>query len=65
MIQTNTRKPTSISKYANPPISTIYQDKKILATKTSSLLLNLINEEGINFDKHTVIPVKLIERKTT
>ena len=56
---------TSISKYANPPISTIYQDKKILATKTSSLLLNLINEEGINFDKHTVIPVKLIERKTT
>ena len=56
---------TSISKYSNPPISTIYQDKKILATKTSSLLLNLINEEGINFDKHTVIPVKLIERKTT
>lgn len=56
---------TSISKYANPPISTIYQDKKILATKTSNLLLSLINEEIIEFNKHTVIPVKFIQRKTT
>ena len=56
---------TSISKYSNPPISTIYQDKKILATKTSNLLLKLINEENINMDKHIVVPVKLIQRKTT
>lgn len=56
---------TSISKYANPPISTIYQDKKILATRTSNLLLKLIKQEDVQLAKHTVIPVKLIQRKTT
>ena len=56
---------TSIAKYANPPISTIYQDKKILASETSSLLLKLINDESVKMDKHIVVPVKLIERKTT
>ena len=30
---------TYISKYCNPPISTIYQDKKALAIKSSHLLL--------------------------
>ncbi|WP_455537869.1 LacI family DNA-binding transcriptional regulator [Terrisporobacter sp.] len=56
---------TSISQYANPPISTIYQDKKTLATETSTLLLKLINEESKNLNKHLVIPIKLIKRKTT
>lgn len=56
---------TSISKYSNPPISTIYQDKKTLAKKTSNLLLKLINEEIIDDNKHLVVPVKLISRKTT
>lgn len=56
---------TSISKYANPPISTIYQNKKDLAFKASSLLLSLIKEENINMDKHIVIPVELVKRKTT
>lgn len=56
---------TSISKYANPPISTIYQNKKLLANKSSNLLLSLINEETIIYDKHLVIPIELIKRKTT
>ena len=56
---------TSVSKYANPPISTIYQDKKELADKSSNLLLNLINKKNIDDDKHIIIPIKLIERKTT
>ena len=56
---------TSVSKYANPPISTIYQDKKQLADKSSNLLLNLINKKNIDDDKHIIIPIKLIERKTT
>ena len=56
---------TSVSKHANPPISTIYQDKKQLADKSSNLLLNLINKKNIDDDKHIIIPIKLIERKTT
>ena len=56
---------TYISKYCNPPITTIYQDKKDLAFKSSELLLNLINEEDVDNNKNIVIPIKLIKRKTT
>jgi len=56
---------TYVSKYCNPPITTIYQDKKELAFKSSELLLNLINEETVDSKKDIIIPIKLIKRKTT
>ena len=55
----------NVSKYCNPPITTIYQDKKELAFKSSELLLNLINEETVDSKKDIIIPIKLIKRKTT
>lgn len=56
---------TYVSKYCNPPITTIYQDKKSLAFESSELLLNLINEETVDNNKDIIIPIKLIKRKTT
>ena len=56
---------TYVSKYCNPPITTIYQDKKNLAFKSSELLLNLINEKTVDSNKDIIIPIKLIKRKTT
>ena len=55
---------TYISKYCNPPISTIYQDKKALAIKSSHLLLNLI-KGNYGEEKHIILPIKLINRETT
>ncbi|SCI25896.1 MULTISPECIES: LacI family DNA-binding transcriptional regulator [unclassified Romboutsia] len=54
-----------VSKYSNPPITTILQNKKILALKASNLLLNLMTDKNINSDKKIIIPTELIERKTT
>lgn len=56
---------TYVSKYCNPPISTIYQNKKELAYKASTLLLNLIRGIAVSEDKHIVLPVDLIMRGTT
>ncbi len=56
---------TYVSKYSNPPITTIYQDKKNIAFKSSELLLNLINDEPVDENKDIVIPIELIKRKTT
>lgn len=55
---------TYISKYCNPPISTIYQDKKALAIKSSYLLLSLIKGD-YEEEKHIILPIKLINRETT
>lgn len=56
---------TYVSKYCNPPITTIYQDKKSLAFKSSELLLRLINDKPVDDNKDVVIPIELIKRKTT
>lgn len=55
----------SVSEIANPPITTIYQDYKALADQSSDLLLQLINRNKEMTYNHVVIPVYLIERKTT
>lgn len=54
---------TYVSKYCNPPITTIYQDKKELAFKSSELLLNLINEETVDSKKDIIVPIKLIKQE--
>lgn len=55
----------SVSQFCNPPITTIYQDKKTIALEASQLLYKLIIGEEITESKHIIIPVSLIERGTT
>lgn len=55
----------SVSEYCNPPITTIYQDKKTLALESADLLYTLIIGEESVKQKHIIIPVSLIVRGTT
>lgn len=55
----------SVSEIANPPITTIFQDYKDLADQSSDLLLKLIEGNSKITSNHVVIPVYLLERKTT
>lgn len=55
-----------ISKYCHPSLTTIQQDTNGIATKSSELLLSLMNDTHIASEsKHITMPVKLIKRETT
>lgn len=55
----------SISKYSNPGITTINQDKEGLGEKAAKALLNFINKKETKEKLNIVIPVSLVERETT
>lgn len=55
----------TISKYCNPPLTTINQDKVSLAKKACQVLLNMIEGAMIKDEQHQVVPVNLVERQTT
>ncbi len=52
-----------MSRLMNPPLTTIAQDMKMLASQTVSKLLDAIEKKEVPLE--TVIPVTLIERQTT
>ncbi|CAM4397941.1 MAG: LacI family DNA-binding transcriptional regulator [Paenibacillus macerans] len=54
-----------ISKYCNPPLTTIDQDEAILAKHAYANLLDMINGSAVKHGQHTRVPVHLVERKTT
>jgi len=54
-----------VSEYCYPPITTISQNKDMIAKEASTILLDLINKTNIPEKRHTVIPVELIVRETT
>ena len=51
-----------ISKFYNPGITTIKQPKREMAKKSAQLLLDLINDRGIN--KQLILKTELIERES-
>ncbi len=55
----------SISKYSNPGITTVNQDKKELGMEAAKVLLKFIHKEVTKEKVHIVVPVSLIERGTT
>ncbi|MFM9277467.1 LacI family DNA-binding transcriptional regulator [Paenibacillus sp. p-8] len=54
-----------ISKYCNPPLTTIDQDETLLAKNACTALLDMIDGSSVKHGQHHVIPVSLVERKTT
>lgn len=56
---------TYVSKYCNPTISTIFQDKKALALKSSEVLLAIMDGRELEDESHILVPVEFIERQTT
>lgn len=55
----------TISKYCNPPLTTINQDKAALADKASGILLEMIEGKTPNGEQQQLLPVSLVERQTT
>lgn len=53
-----------ISRACHPPLTTIRQNINGLATKASSLLLDLMNDNEIE-EKHYILPVELVPREST
>lgn len=54
----------SITKFTDPPLSTIAQPVHELSEMATNVLFKLINNEPIE-NLHQIIPVKLIEREST
>ncbi len=55
-----------ISYACHPSLSTIHQNTKLLAQKSSGLLLSLMNGENpVDNEKHYILPVELIQRDST
>ncbi|KHL97190.1 LacI family transcriptional regulator [Paenibacillus sp. IHB B 3415] len=54
-----------ISKYCNPPMTTIDQDRVVLANKACRFLLDMIEGNALASELHQVVPVTLIQRHTT
>ncbi|BCG60462.1 LacI family DNA-binding transcriptional regulator [Paenibacillus sp. URB8-2] len=54
-----------ISQYCDPPITTINQDKASLANKACRILLDMIDGVPGSIERHQIVPVSLVERKTT
>ncbi|MGW9527280.1 LacI family DNA-binding transcriptional regulator [Paenibacillus terrae] len=55
----------TISKYCNPPLTTIEQDKETLADKACNVLLRMLSGERLEQEQHYSVPVRLIQRSTT
>ncbi|MGQ3477037.1 LacI family DNA-binding transcriptional regulator [Paenibacillus sp. TY11] len=55
----------TISKYCNPPLTTINQDKAALASKACGILLEMIEGKTPKIEEHQLLPVNLVERQTT
>ncbi len=53
-----------ISDMVNPPLTTIHQDVPEIAGKAVETLMAMMKNEKIGW-KQYIVPVKLVQRKTT